>query len=279
MKRRWFFVIIVIILITSIGLYSRFIATKGLNVKEYKIENTKITDNFYGLKIIHLSDIHFGSTVNKADLEKMVTKVNLIKPDIIVLTGDLLTEEWPYDENELIEAMSKLNAKLGKYAVRGNHDFKVDSYDSIIEKIGFTKLDDNYDIIYQGSNDPIIISGIDSNYSYDEKKVKELNNYLNNLKENNIDRYYSILLIHEPDYIDNLNLDNYDLILAGHSHGGQVRLPIIGKIYTPEGSKKYYNGYYNVSNTDMYISSGMGTSGLKVRLFNRPSFNFYRLTN
>jgi len=55
MKRRWFFVIIVIILITSIGLYSRFIATKGLNVKEYKIENTKITDNFYGLKIIHLS--------------------------------------------------------------------------------------------------------------------------------------------------------------------------------------------------------------------------------
>lgn len=79
--------------------------------------------------------------------------------------------------------------------------------------------------------------------------------------------------------MDNLDLNKYDLVLTGHSHGGQVRIPFIGKLYTPEGAKKYYDEYYKINNTDLYISSGLGTSMYKFRLFNRPSFNFYRITN
>ena len=90
---------------------------------------------------------------------------------------------------------------------------------------------------------------------------------------------YNILLIHEPDYIKDINYSKYDLILAGHSHGGQVRLPLIGSIYNPNGSKLYHNDYYKINNTDLYISSGLGTSIYDFRLFNRPSFNLYRLTN
>lgn len=90
---------------------------------------------------------------------------------------------------------------------------------------------------------------------------------------------YSILLMHEPDYVDNIDLNNYDLILAGHSHGGQVRLPLIGSIITPVGSKKYHNEYYNISGKPLYVSSGIGTSLMRLRLFEHPSFNFYRLSN
>ena len=85
-------------------------------------------------------------------------------------------------------------------------------------------------------------------------------------------------MVHEPDItFDIVNDYSVNLILAGHSHNGQVRLPIIGAIYTPPGAKKYYDEYYSVSGTDLYISSGIGVSSINYRLFNRPSINFYRV--
>ena len=223
-------------------IYARLIGTKGLKVKEYKIVNSKITDEYYGLKIAHLSDIHFGSSVSKKDLENIVKKVNLTKPDIIVITGDLLTDEWEYDINDL-EILKDLKANLGKYIISGNHD-NLEIYNEIIDKIGFTNLNDTYKLIYNNSNVPIIISGISSNLVNDniKDKVKSFNDYIETCNQMPI---YSILLMHEPDYVDNIDLNNYDLILAGHSHGGQVRLPLIGSIITPVGSKKYHNEYYN----------------------------------
>ena len=93
---------------------------------------------------------------------------------------------------------------------------------------------------------------------------------------NDID--YKIMLLHEPDFSDNV-VDNYNvnLILAGHSHNGQVRLPVIGALHTPSYAKKYYDNYYDINGTDLYISSGIGVSTINYRLFNRPSINFYRL--
>ena len=90
---------------------------------------------------------------------------------------------------------------------------------------------------------------------------------------------YKILLLHEPDFIEDVNYQEFNLILAGHSHNGQVRLPFIGALYTPDGSKKYYDEYYDLGKSKLYISSGLGTSTINFRFFNRPSFNFYRLTN
>ncbi len=274
--KKWLIIFILFIIFSLIVLiYARYVGTKGLNVKEYKIVSSKITSEYHGLKIAHLSDIHFGSSVNGKDLEKLVYEVNLTKPDIIVITGDLLTDEWEYDVNDL-DVLKGLKANLGKYIISGNHD-NLDLYNEIVERIEFTNLNDTYKLIYNNSNQPIVISGISSNLINDNisEKTNDFKNYL----ENNVSPIYSILLIHEPDYIDNVDLNNYDLVLAGHSHAGQVRIPLIGSIITPVGSKKYYNEYYNVNDTDLYISSGIGTSVMRIRLFNRPSFNFYRLTN
>ncbi len=272
--------IVSIILLTF--LYARFISTNGLVTKEYKVVNSKITESYHGLKIVHITDIHYATTVFEKELENLVDEINNIKPDIVVLTGDLFDSEESYNKDVLVNYLSKIEAKFGKYAVSGNHDKPIEEYYDVIINSGFINLDNSYELIYNDSREPIIISGISTSYedsSNLEIKTEKFDAYMSELTEDDIKPIYSILLMHEPDFVDNINLNNYDLVLSGHSHLGQVRLPIIGKLHTPYGSLKYYDEYYKINNTDLYISGGIGTSWLKIRFFNKPSINFYRITN
>lgn len=280
------FFIIMILLIILVLLYSRFIAIKNIKTHEYKIVNKNFTNEYYGLKIVHISDIHYGRVTFDNELEELVKKVNRTKPDIIVFTGDLIDQDTKMsneDNDRVAKILSKLTARIGKYAVSGNHDYYYKNWDLIIENSGFSNLNDKIDTIYLENKRYILISGMSTN-SYGKKsisdKLKESTEFLKD-KKNDEKPIYSILLMHEPDYIDDLNINNYDLVLAGHSHNGQVRIPFIGAIKStlPSGSKKYYDRYYKIKNTDLYISNGIGTSKINFRLFNRPSFNLYRFTN
>ena len=137
----------------------------------------------------------------------------------------------------------------------------------------FIYLDNDYDIIYSKDKEKIFIGGINT-VSY---KLDDIDKTMSYLKEDDSIQY-RIILVHEPDISDKI-VDSYsvNLILAGHSHNGQIRLPLIGPIYTPPHSKKYYDNYYSINGTDLYISSGIGVSTANYRLFNRPSINFYRI--
>lgn len=265
-------IIIILLLLTAISfIYMRYIATSGFIVKEYNITNEKLPESFNGFKIAHLSDIHYAS-MGKEKLDKVVQEVNIMKPDIIVFTGDLydrfsnLTEDM---KEKIIESLSKLEAPFGKYAVSGNHDYEHDGYQEIIEKCGFTYLDSESKIIYNKGDTPIEIIGYPS-------ILKDSPNYNIDLTDN-----YKIALLHEGDAFDNLENKNINLVLSGHSHGGQVRLPLIGAVHfmLPEYSKKYYEEHYKINDTDLYVSSGLGESEYYLRAFNKPSFNFYRLYN
>ena len=126
------FFIIFILLIISTVLWARFISTKGLIVKEYPVYNTNITDNFDGLKIIQFSDLLYGRTVNKSDVDKLVTKINELKPDIVVFTGNLFDKDTIVSnnlKNDIEKKLSKIDAKLYKFAIYGNLDKKIDNYD------------------------------------------------------------------------------------------------------------------------------------------------------
>ena len=261
------YIIIGIALIISLILYMRFVGTHGFIVKEYGVYSEKLPEEFNGLKIIHLSDIHYGK-VGKDKLNKIVLDVNNNKPDIIVFTGDLYDEYTVLTDNsrnELIEILSKLEAKLGKYAVSGNHDYSNDGYIDLMEDSGFTYLDSESIDLYNNSKEAISIYGYPS-------MIKDEPDYDIDYTDN-----YKIALIHEPDAIDNFIDNDFDLVLAGHSHGGQVRLPLIGALRKVEGSKKYYEANYIVKNTPLYISSGIGETEYKIRFFCRPSYNMYRL--
>lgn len=276
------FLIIFVLIVAAILLYSRFIATKGLVTKEYKITSSNIQDNFHGFKIVHISDIHYGRTTDKKDLEKIVNEINLLKPDIVVLTGDLIDKDTELNEtlkSEIIESLNSISVTVGKYAISGNHDNNFSEWESIINDSGFKNIGDNYELIYSDGYTPILLAGLSSNLNNQTDITERYNKILNYATEENIRDLYKILLIHEPDYINNIDYSNFNLILAGHSHNGQVRLPFVGGIILPNGAKKYYKEYYKLNNTDLYISSGIGTSQISFRLFNRPSINFYRLTN
>lgn len=284
-KKIFLFILIISIILIVVILYSNYIGAKGLKVKEYKITNSKLPDNFHGLKIIHLSDIHYGYKVNYKDLNKITNKVNELKPDIIIFTGDLFNRDINPSEKELSEitkAFSNMKANIGKYAISGNEDFNNKKYETILTNSNFINLNDTFDYIYNKSQTPIFISGISSNLENKKNinsKVQTFQDEIVKYESNNQNDLYSILIMHEPDFIDDISLENTDLVLAGHSLGGKINIPIIRDFFLEKGALKYSSEYYKINNTDLYISSGIGTDKFTYRLFNKPSINFYRLTN
>ena len=277
--RTWVKVVfLIIILISSLILYSRYLGTKGLEVKEYSIIDSKLPSSFYGFKIVQISDIHYKVTTTKEDLESMVEEINKLKPDIVLLSGDLFDSNIKYTEQDykdLINILSSIDYNIGKYAIMGEDDLKFDNWESIINDSEFINLNDTHELIYNEGLDPILLVGISSNYK--DNHIKET---IDTIYSEITDTYnYSILLLHEPDFIDKIDYSKFNLILAGHSHNGQIKIPFIGGILKDKYSKNYYDEYYDLGNTKMYISSGIGTSEYKFRFLNKPSINFYRLRN
>lgn len=277
-RKRIFKIIIIFIAIFSLILgifcYMRFYGTKKLEVREYRVVSKNLPSSFHGLKIIHFSDLHYNSTVNEKDLIHMVEKINELKPDIVVFSGDLtdqdtkITEE---DQNVLVKELNKIKAPLGLYTVRGNHDYATSTFDIVFNQTSFKILDNNYELIYKNGTEPLLLVGLGSSLQNDFN----LDQAFQVPTENT---YYTIGLFHEPDQIDEILKDKkINLALAGHSHNGQIRLPEIGAITSVKGAKKYPNEHYIINNTELFVSGGLGTSIYKLRFFNHPSINLYRV--
>lgn len=268
--RRFFFSIILLIALTII--YARYLGTSGLFAKEYQIKSNNITDTYTGLKIAHFSDFHYGRTTNINELKNLVNDINKIKADIVVFTGDFIDKDIKIDDKQMeniIEELKKIDSTYGNYYVNGNDDNKFDKYKQMMDSSNFIDINNSYDVIYNTNNETILLSGLstkaDTKFLEDVFKDKTYN--------------YKINIMHYPDDIAKIKDYNYDLVLAGHSHNGQIRIPFYGSVIIPNHAKKYHNPYYKVNNTDFYISGGIGVSNINFRLFNRPSYNLYRFTN
>lgn len=264
------FLVIVVLLIGTLLIISKYYSSKGLIVKEYKVETKELSKAYDGLKIISFSDIHFNKSTNKKDLDSIVNSIMDYNPDILIYNGDLFTDDVNLSKNDYkdIESVfSKFSNILYKYAVIGNHDYDdLDRYTEIMTNGGFKVLKNESELLYFNDVKPIMIVGIDS-------LLRGKPDY-QILEEEN--EYYKIVLLHEPDIFKNIKNYNIDLVLAGHSHGGQIRLPFVGSIYNVEGAKTYNEAYYRINDIDLYVSSGIGTSVIPFRLFNKPSINLYR---
>lgn len=271
-------IFIIIILFFS---YNTYISTSKIIVKEKRLIDKKIPNSFNGIKIIQFSDLHYGSTINIEKLKEIRKIINKRKPDIIIFTGDLIDTKYSITENEkekLINELEKIDTTLGKYAILGDEDDNSNLF-SLYNQAGFITLNNQYELIYHKDNNPILLIGLGSLINDDQ----DLDNSFNYFKDENSNKnIYTIVAVHEPDsIIDIKSLYNPDLVLAGHSHNGNIIIPFINTpLIKNTGAKKYNKEFYNIDNTKVYISSGLGTNnGFGIRLFCRPSINFFRLSN
>ena len=259
MKKVFF---VIVILIFCLFLYAKYISPSELEIKEYSIESTKLPEGFDGMKIVHFSDVLYQNEQDLEMLKKIVKKINNQKPDIIVYTGDFLGKKInDKTKDKLISELSKLNADY-KYAITGDKDKKGTS--DIFTYSGFTYLNNASEYIFNNDTEPILIAG---GNDLSEESL---------LYDEDIEYHFIISLIHKPDDFDKLDYKS-TLVLAGHSLGGQIRVPFWGALIRENGAKKYTNDYYKENSSSLYISYGIGLGKLNLRLFDKPSFNVYRL--
>ena len=269
------FLIFIIVLVIICYVYARYINNNMFEIKEYSISTNKINEDFDGIKLVQFADTHYGFTVFKDELDKMVKKINYVNPDIVVFNGDLIDKSYvksmdEEDKKIIADAFNNINSKYGKYAIAGNHDYDETVFFEIIKMTDFILLDDSNDIIYGEDNSKIFISGVSST-------IKHFINY-ETLFDGYNNEFYNILLLHEPDSVDEiLKENNFDLALAGHTHGGQMRLPFVKTLFTSTGGLKYNEEYHQINDTKLYISFGIGNTNLPFRTFNSPSINFFRI--
>ena len=245
---------IIFVSIFSFLCYSMFIGAKYLIVKENKITDNKLPSSFHGIKIVQFSDLLYPS-FNENDLENLKNKINELKPDIIVFTGNIKRLDYELTKNDisiLKKFFNSLESSINKYAIYGTYDKNILD---ILED-SFVILDNSESIIYNKEIDNIKIIGFNSN-NVDTSKISDESNY-------------NICLINNPDNINKIK-DVCDLTLAGNTLGGEIKIPFYKGILT---DNKYYKNYYKEYN--MYISNGIGNN-YRVRLFNRPSISLYRL--
>lgn len=255
-------IFIIIIIMFCLFLYAKYIEVGMLSIHEHTITSSKIPDGFDGLKIIHFSDVYYKDSNDLEMIKKVTNLINKQNPDVVVFTGDFSNKKINKKEkNKIIKELQSISADY-KYMIQGDNDTDISS--EILINSGFSSLDKNSTYIFNNDNEPILIAGgknlLEEDLLHDEE----------------IDYNFIITLLHMPDDVDKLDY-NTDLVLAGHSLGGQIKVPFFGGIIRENGAKKYHDSYHQKGNTEIYISSGIGLGNLKLRLFNKPSINLYRL--
>jgi hypothetical protein len=268
MKKAIISIIIIFILIICYGFY---IEPNNFKITENTIQIANLPDSFNGFKIVQFSDFLLGSTKNIDDLEIIVNEINNLNPDIIVFTGDLITKDYNITSNDITnleKTLKKLKCNLYKYAIIGDNDQKyLDTYKKILENSDFKLLDNESTYIFYKDILPIKLTGITNISNLDEALSTD----------DNFDTFYNIVITHFPDYIETLSNTSTNLVIAGHSLLGQIRIPFFGGIITKDNARTYLDNYYKVNNTIMYVSSGLGTENISFRLLNSPEINLYRL--
>lgn len=258
--------------------YAREIEPKLLEINRHSITHSLIPAGFDQFKMIQFTDTHLGFQYTLEQLKKLVERINHLEPDIVFFTGDLMDQPNQYSESsEIAPILQNIKAPYGKFAIYGNHDhggYGTDLYRNIMESCGFTLLQNESREIKLLDGSSIHISGLDDALLGKPDLVQTA-------KELPSDTF-NILLSHEPDIALQASGYNIHLQLSGHSHGGQVRIPFFGALYTPPLSDIYHEGLYEIDNTLpflLYVNRGLGTTRLPFRFLSKPELTLFTLTS
>ncbi|RLE80986.1 MAG: hypothetical protein DRJ52_05135 [Thermoprotei archaeon] len=257
--------IIVLLLLVMLILYPLIIEPNFIiviTIVEVRLKN--LPKNFNEFKIVHLSDIHFGEFHLKVRNDLVLNKVREVKPDLIVLTGDIVSNKRSIED--ALDFVRKLASIARVIIVLGNWDHSSVAADVLLARLNLIEnvtVLVNSHIIFSRNGEVVYLIGVDDPYTYRSNLTKALKNVPRDSVK--------ILLAHSPQII-NEAAGKVDLVLTGHTHGGQVVVPFIGPLFVPLPARfrRYTHGLFLVNGTYMYVSRGIGTSVLPIRFFAPP---------
>ncbi|KHD37085.1 phosphohydrolase [Clostridium acetobutylicum] len=282
--------IVIIIVVTLLSL-KLFIDNNIFQVVNYKLSSKKLPKEFDGFKIVQLADLHSKEFGEKNS--NLIKRIKIINPNVIMVTGDMINDDENYDV--CINLLKKLSLEYKVYFTVGNHEQNLQlinphKYNNMMADLMKIKVDvienGKREILYKNKKINLYGSIMQLRYYRNmmKKESKNIEFRLEDLEESvgkSDENAYNILMIHNPIFFNVYDLWKADLVLCGHMHGGMIKLPLIGGVFSPEHTffPKYCSGRFQHNNTNMIVSRGLGRGGFGFRLFNRPELTVITLKN
>lgn len=263
--------ILIVLAVNTALLGGLYFFSVNIGVTHYSLKSGRLPAEFDGYKILQISDFHTATF--SGGTEALLKKVKKERPDIIVLTGDLI-DETRVNFQPVTRLAAGLVAIAPVYSVSGNHDewYKYYSKFSSLLKSKGVKTLENSGVMLQRGNSSINLFGIDDPETWDDLLSK---NYLvENIKKLRPEDGFNILLFHRANMFDIIKGNGYQLVLSGHMHGGQVQVPFLGGVVSPHSNQgwfpKYTDGRWEEEGTAMIVSRGLGNNAPIPRILNPP---------
>jgi predicted MPP superfamily phosphohydrolase len=258
--------------IQASGFVSRSEAVPAwLEVTHVNLVLPRLDPEFHGYRLVQFSDIHMDGWMGVDRVTQVVELVNQQQPDLVAVTGDFVTHRAGYYAPTLVPILSRLSAPDGVMAIRGNHDHWAGGpeVEGIIRDSGMVNLG-NTAITLRRGGASLHFAGIDDYYVHADR----LDLALKKVPREGA----AILLAHEPDYADiSVKTGRFDLQISGHTHGGQIDLPIFGRFFLPKYARKYPCGLYKVGGMWLYTNRGLGMTHLHIRINAKSEITVYTL--
>jgi hypothetical protein len=266
----------------GLALYGGEVERHWIDIVHRDIYIAGLPEQFDGMTIAQLSDIHLDEYTEPFLLREAVEDINRLKPDMVLLTGDYVSYEVLSRKNTLEAAWTcaGMLAKIAcprKYAILGNHDLMVggDAIAEAIAKNGIPVLR-NACLPIERDGARMWLAGLDDPVIGRPDPDRAIPASIRSLPREPV-----LLMCHAPDFIDTLarhpSSRSVALMLSGHTHGGQVRLPLVGALHLPPGGRKYVQGWFPVGDMQLYVNRGIGSVGVPFRFDCRPEITRFRL--
>jgi predicted MPP superfamily phosphohydrolase len=257
---------------TACYLYGREVEIRRVEIKPLTLILPRLAPEFDGYRIVQFGDIHLDDWTKPERLSGIVKKVNAQRPDLIVIMGDFASRSAKQlDTRRLTGALRELRARDGVLTILGNHDYLtgVELVRRCIREASVTELVNGVHTLRRGKA-TLHVAGIGD--------VLEGGSRLDLVLRDLPDGGAAILLAHEPDFADvSAATGRFDLQLSGHSHGGQVRIPLLMRLALPPFSQRYTSGLYRVDGMLQYTNRGLGFVDMRLRFLCRPEITVLTL--
>ena len=248
----------------------------SLKLAHVNVVCSNLPQNFDGFRIAHVSDLH--NTQFGKDNSRLIGLIGESDPDMIAITGDIISS---YDTDiDVAVQFAREAAKIAPcYYVPGNHEARITEYGELVSALlaaGVKVLSDSTETLCLNGQEISVIGVLDPLFSRDSEA-----DVLRKITSLSRSDEFTILLSHRPELFETYVSSGVDLVLSGHAHGGQFRLPVIGAVFAPNQGffPEYTSGLYKDGKTSMVVSRGLGNSSFPFRINNRPELVVIELSN